>query len=103
MWLQAASPALMNKGLAKVEKEQANDKVLLQSALEASATIIATLIKLGLAAGKIKGFKPHPQAFVGYLIAHESYHQGEICVALQQSGHALDKKTAFGMWEWGVR
>ena len=61
------------------------------------------LIERGLAAGKIKGFKPHPQAFTGYLIAHESFHQGEIGVALHQSGRPLDKKTAFGMWEWGTR
>ena len=39
----------------------------------------------------------------GYLIAHESYHHGEIGVALAQLGHPLDKKAAFGMWEWGVR
>jgi hypothetical protein len=57
----------------------------------------------GLAAGKIKGFKPHPHAFASYLIAHEHYRLGEIGVALTQSGYPLDKKTAFGMWEWGVR
>lgn len=53
--------------------------------------------------GKIKGFRPHASAFLGYLVAHESYHQGEIGLILGQAGLPLDKKVAYGMWEWGVR
>ena len=53
--------------------------------------------------GTIKGFKPHVPAFLGYLIAHESYHHGEIGIALNEIGYPLDRKTAFGLWEWGVR
>lgn len=55
------------------------------------------------AGGRIKGFKPSVTAFVGYLISHESYHQGDIGVRLTESGFPLEKKTNFGMWEWGVR
>ncbi len=62
-----------------------------------------TLIKQGIAAGKIKGFKPHPAAFLGYAIAHEAYHVGEIGMTLKQSGRALDEKVAYGIWEWGKR
>ncbi len=102
MWLQSAAPALLN-GLAKIEKEAAGDKAGLDAALTVSAESIATMLDAAIAAGRVKGFKPHPSAFVGYLISHESYHLGEIGVALQQSGHALDKKSAFGMWEWGAR
>jgi uncharacterized damage-inducible protein DinB len=102
MWLQSAAPTLL-AGLNKIEKEQAVDKALLRTALAASADAIAQLIEQALPTGKVKGFKPHATAFVGYLIAHEAYHQGEIGVALQQGGHPLDKKVAYGMWEWGVR
>lgn len=102
MWLQSAAPALMAH-LVKIEKDAASDKIGLDSALTSSADAIAAMLEGAIAAGRVKGFKPHPSAFVGYLIAHESYHLGEIGVALQQSGHALDKKTAFGMWEWGAR
>jgi hypothetical protein len=28
---------------------------------------------------------------------------GDLGGALAQSGHPLDRKTACGMWEWGVR
>ncbi len=36
-------------------------------------------------------------AFVGYLVAHDGYHWGEIGIALAQSGRPLDRKVAYGM------
>ncbi len=101
-WLEAAAPELM-QGLAKIKKEEAADKPLLRQSLEESGLAVEELLKRGLAGGRIKGFKPHTVAFIGYLIAHEAYHHGEIGVTLTQSGHPLDKKIAYGMWEWGVR
>ncbi len=100
-WLEL-TPELL-KGLEKIPKEKVADKKLLRKSLEASGKAMATLIEAGIQTGKIKGFKPHPAAFVGYAIAHESYHHGEIGIVLSQSGHPLDKKVAYGMWEWGVR
>ena len=91
-------------GLEKIPKENAQDKALLKNSLNASGEAIAALIETSTArGGKVKGFKPHVTAFVGYMISHESYHRGEIGIALAQSGHTLDKKIAYGMWEWGVR
>jgi uncharacterized damage-inducible protein DinB len=102
MWLQSAAPELL-EGLEKIEKEQANNKELLMHSLAQSDTAIVTLLRNGLDAGRIKGFKPHPVAFLGYLISHESYHRAEVGIILTQSGHPLDKKTSFGLWEWGAR
>lgn len=102
MWLKSAAPELL-EGLEKIENEQAMEKTLLLHALSQSGEAIAILLRNGLEHDKIKGFKPHPVAFLGYLISHESYHRGEICMALTQSGHPIDKKVSFGLWEWGVR
>jgi uncharacterized damage-inducible protein DinB len=102
MWLQAGAPELL-EGLTKIEKNDPVDRAVLRSALTASGQAIEVLLKQGLAAGKIKGFKPHPPAFLGYLTSHEAYHHGEIGLVLSQMGYPLDRKTAFGMWEWGVR
>ena len=103
LWLKSAAPELLN-GLNKVEKADAADPVRLRQALTASGAAIGVLLRNALASGgRVKGFKPHAVAFLGYLIAHEAYHQGDLGVVLSQTGHPLDKKTAFGLWEWGVR
>jgi len=102
MWLKAAAPDL-HAPLEKLEADAHVDHAVLRAALIDSAAAMETLILRGLETGRIKGFKPHPVAFVGYLVSHESYHQGDIGVRLTESGHPLDRKTAFGMWEWGSR
>jgi len=103
MWLKAAAPDLL-KGLEKVEASGTNDKKLLRKSLADSAVAIGTLLTNSLeAGGKVKGFKPHAAAFLGYLISHESHHRGQIALSLKQAGKPLDKKISYGIWEWGVR
>lgn len=102
MWLKSAAPELLD-GLSKVGKEGAADHAALGQALDASAAAVEQLLAGALEGGRVKGFKPHPVAFVGYLISHESYHQGDIGVRLTESGHRLDNKVSYGMWEWGSR
>jgi len=97
---QGCNPALL-EGLPKVEKEQITKQALID-ALTLSAKAVETLIDNAVD-GKIKGFKPHATAFLGYLISHESHHRGQIMLALKQSGHAVDQKTQYGLWEWGTR
>jgi uncharacterized damage-inducible protein DinB len=103
LWLKAAAPELL-AGLAKLETKTVADKVRLRAALEDSGRAIEQLLRKAAAAGgMVKGFKPHATAFLGYLISHESHHRGQAGWALKISGHPLDKKTAYGLWEWGVR
>lgn len=101
MWLKAAEPMLLT-GLDKMEKENIS-KEKVEKALKASSLAIEQLFKKSGADGKIKGFKPHATAFLGYLVSHESHHRGQIMLTLKQAGHPVDKKTQFGIWEWGTR
>ncbi len=102
MWLKSAAPELLT-GLAKLEGET-GDRENLAAALDASGQAIAALLRKSMAAGgKVKGFKPHVVAFLGYLISHESHHRGHIGWTLKNTGHPLDQKTSYGLWEWGVR
>jgi uncharacterized damage-inducible protein DinB len=103
MWLKVSGPELLG-GIEKIEKETAADKKLLARRLKESGKAMEALLKNSLEnGGRIKGFKPHITAFLAYILSHESHHRGQIALSLKQSGHPLEKKVAYGMWEWGVR
>ncbi len=102
LWLKSASPDLL-AGVSKVESDAAIDRSVLHVSLEASGAAIADLLRQALTEGRVKGFKPHPVAFLGYLIAHDAHHRGEIQLTLTQAGHKLNDKVGYGLWEWGTR
>lgn len=102
LWLKVAMPELLD-GLTKIEKENNITKELLGKELTKSAEAIAQLLENGLTTGRIKGFKPHSEAFLGYIIAHEAHHRGQIILILKENGHMPDKKILYGLWEWGTK
>lgn len=100
MWLKAAKasdiPAQLERH--KVTSAQA------AKALERSRSALAEVLKAALDGdGRVKGFRPDVAGFVGYLIAHDAHHRGQICMLARQVGHPLPQKAMFGMWEWGSR
>jgi uncharacterized damage-inducible protein DinB len=42
-------------------------------------------------------------AHVHNVRSHESHPRGQVALTLNQAGAPLDKKAAFGLWEWGSR
>ena len=100
MWLKAAKADTIPEPLdrATVTPEQACQ------ALEGSRKALNEMMDRALQSdGRIKNFKPDVAAFLGYLVAHDAHHRGQIAMLARQIGHPLSQKTMFGMWEWGKR
>lgn len=101
MWFKQAAPELLSQ-VEKIDKEKITKDIILTQ-LTKSGPAMTQMISRGIDIGKIKGFRPHPTAFIGYITAHEAHHRSQIILLLKLSGHSVDKKILFGLWEWGSR
>jgi uncharacterized damage-inducible protein DinB len=73
-------------------------------ALESSRHALSVVMDRAIAGdGRIKGFRPDVVGFLGYLIAHDAHHRGQITMLARQLGHPVPQQVMFGMWEWGRR
>jgi uncharacterized damage-inducible protein DinB len=100
MWLKAAKAVEIPPQLdrATVTPSQA------MRAMENSRHSLCVVINQALASdGRVRSFRPDVIGFVGYLIAHDAHHRGQIAMMARQVGHPLPQRAMFGMWEWGTR
>lgn len=100
MWLKASKSAHLPEQLDRL---RCTPETTAQALAESAGALSATLTAAMNAGGAMKGFKPDVVGFLGYLIAHDAHHRGQISMLARQSGHALTQKAMFGMWEWGSR
>ena len=100
MWLKAAQASKIPEQLERTSVTAAQAL----KGLDQSRAALSGVIKSALESdGRIKGFRPDVAGFLGYLIAHDAHHRGQICMLARQVGHPLPQKAMFGMWEWGTR
>jgi uncharacterized damage-inducible protein DinB len=100
MWLKAAKSEEIP---AQLDRTTVTPSQALR-ALENSRHAVSVIISRAIAGdGRIKSFRPDVAGFLGYLIAHDAHHRGQIAMLARQLGHPLPQKAMFGMWEWGSR
>lgn len=99
LWLEVSAPDTC-KGLGKFAAKAIPSRKELNEALAASGTAMIELFRRADETGKVKSFKPHPAVFLGYAIAHEAHHRGQIGWTCKLTGRPLEKSVAYGLWEW---
>lgn len=100
MWLKACKAEHVPEQLDRDKVTPSQAMRALEESREALSVVMSGALSTD---GRIKGFRPDVAGFLGYLIAHDAHHRGQITMLARQLGHSLPKKAMFGMWEWGTR
>ena len=87
----------------KINKKEANNKLGLKTALLFSAEHMLLTLEQVFQENTIKGYKPHPSAFLGQMIAHEAHHRGQIMTAITRNNLPISKSVNYGLWGWSSR
>lgn len=89
--------------LATIKAEDTKTKALLRNAHVDSAERVAQLIETALqTGGQVKGFKRGLLPLIGYFLAHDAHHRGNILLTLKHCGFNLSNALKYGIWEWNT-
>ncbi len=89
------------EGLTRYETYDEPEREALKESFVASGEAVETFLEQCVTGvGNRRCFKKGPIATVGYFVAHESHHRGNILLTLKQSGHGLDQKARHAIWNW---
>ncbi len=82
----------------RAEDEKTID--LLRELNEISVEWINKILENAINGKKIKGTKRGIITYLGYFIAHEAHHRGNILLTLKLSGFKLPDKLKYSIWDW---
>lgn len=90
--------AAERKAIPPLDGEAAPDRAQLLAAYRASGAAMAERIARAAESDERKNDRP-ALILLGYMIAHESHHRGQMLLALKQSGVSRPESYNFGIWE----
>jgi uncharacterized damage-inducible protein DinB len=99
-WLDRRAPTLAKK-LKKIPGGQAPKAVVRQALIDSGAAM-GELFAEAERTGTLKGVKRGPVAFLGYALAHEGHHRGQILLHLKVAKLPVDRGTAYSLWYWNA-
>jgi uncharacterized damage-inducible protein DinB len=99
-WLDRRVPALA-RNLKKIPGGKA-PRVAVRQALIDSGAAMGELFAEAARTETLKGVKRGPVAFLGYALAHEGHHRGQILLHLKVAKLPVDRATAYSLWYWNA-
>ena len=101
IWHVTRRAKALADGADLFETHDEPDRRTLAAALRDSADRVERMFSG--ANDEVPGIRPFKRGlipYLGYFIAHESHHRGNILLTLKQCGHRLDKKVQYAIWDW---
>lgn len=97
-WLERRARALANS-LKRMPAGTASRATLRQALID-SGKAMGELFSDAERTGHIKGTKLGPVGFLGYALAHEGHHRGQILLHLKIAKLPLERATGYSLWDW---
>ena len=97
-WLERRAKTLAAK-LKKIPGGTAPRGQLRQALIDSSRAM-EELFAEAERTGEIKGTKLGPMGFLGYALAHEAHHRGQILLHLRVARLPVDRDTGYSLWYW---
>lgn len=101
VWHLQARAKSLAKGLKVFATHERPARTPLKAALSASAEGVERMLRAaveGQPGARVS--RKGPVQTVAYFIAHESHHRGNILLTLKQTGHPLDSRLRYAIWDW---